>query len=251
MNEITHIPPSPLNQFIDIMWVGKARELNLQSEDHAPLFTELIFNYGEQFQVKGQNVFNNIHKYNRYTISGLKTAPFQTLVSGKYCTVGLILKPFCYGILIHKLGTDSMATVSNVLFDYLIESPIPNFKMVEHHLLQLFQGAGIDRDLLKFENHVSAAFLQKGALKNFNLSLPISQKSFIRKFKKNYLLTPGEFIKLKQVNYAIQLLKKAGKANLTHIGLDAGFYDQAHFIRVFKQFCGVTPGQFRKVNVNH
>lgn len=32
--------------------------------------------------------------------------------------------------------------------------------------------------------------------------------------------------------------------NLTEVGYACGFYDQAHFIRVFKEFSAMTPGQY-------
>ncbi len=44
--------------------------------------------------------------------------------------------------------------------------------------------------------------MRSGALREFSKTTAVSQRSFIEKFKKLYLLTPGEYIKLKQVNYA-------------------------------------------------
>lgn len=242
--QTSYTPTFPLNQFVDLIWVGKVASLELQSSHHAPLFTELIFNYGDEFSVEGQHIENNINKAAHQIISGLKTSPFQTSVSGNYSSVGLILKPFCYGLLLKEFGDRSMDAVSNILFDFLIKQQTPDFAAVETHLLKLFEGYQPDKDVIKFERHVSAELLQKGALKDFNMSLAISQKSFIKKFKKHYMLTPGQFVKLKQVNYAIQLIKNSSEDNLTQIGLDAGFYDQSHFIKIFKKFCGVTPGQF-------
>lgn len=245
MLETVHIPEFPLNQFVHWIWIGKKQGVDLESMHHAALFTELIFNYGDQFQVSGQNIENYTNKESHYIISGLKTEPFQTKVFGAYNNIGLILKPFCYGMLIRKFGTRAMDVISRVLYEYLLESNSPQFELIEIHLLKLFKDVEIDEDLMKFENHISSELLQKGALKKFNHSLSITQKSFIQKFKKHYTLTPNQYIKLKQVNYAIHLLKNSKKSEkLTQIGLEAGFYDQSHFIRIFKKFCGATPKQF-------
>lgn len=241
---ISHIPSFPLKQFVDVIWVGKANELATTGTHHAALFTELIFNYGGDFEVNGQNIENAISKNDHHIISGLKTEPFQTKTSGIYGSVGLILKPFCYGMLIDKFGTHAMDSISEILYEHLFIPEKPDFDRVEQFLLKLFAQKYLDADLMKFENYISSELLQKGALKDFNLSLSISQKSFIQKFKKNYLLTPNEYVKLKQVNYAIQLLQNNNAEKLINIGLDAGFYDQSHFIRVFKKFCGVTPKEF-------
>ena len=237
-------PDFPLNQFIDAIWVGKASAFEVESAHHAALFTELIFNYGDQFQVEGQNIEYLGRRGSQQIISGLKTAPFQTKVSGYYGNVGLLLKPFCYGTLQRQLDTKVMDMLSNILFEYVFAPEFPKFEFAEAPLLQLFAETQIDRDLLRFEKHISAALLQKGALKKFNLSLTVTQKSFIQKFKKHYILTPSQYVKLRQINHAIEHLQFSNTNTLTQIGLDAGFYDQSHFIRVFKKFCGTAPKKF-------
>lgn len=244
INEKTYYPNSPLNQFVDVIWIGKASHLELQSSHHAPLFTELIFNYGDAFQVTGQNIENNSNTHDHHIISGLKTTPFQTKVSGAYNSVGLILKPFCYGMLINTFGTRVMDQISEMLYEVLLNHDSPKFENIEQPLLKLFGTSQLDSDLIKFEQYISTNLLKKGSLKAFNLSIPISQKSFIQKFKKYYMLTPSEYIKLRKVNAAIALLQHKQNNKLVEVGLDSGFYDQSHFIKTFKKFCGYTPKEF-------
>jgi len=246
MTSYSYRPNAPLNQYVDLIWVGKASNLQLEARHHAAMFTELIFNYGDTFQVEGQNIVNYIGTDNHQIISGLKTEPFQTKVSGVYGSVGLILKPFCYGMLIDQFGSKAMEQISEILYNHLFAINEPNYQLVEKKLLSLFGNKAIDNDLMKFENYLSSKVLGKGSLSDFNLSISISQKSFIQKFKKNYQLTPGEYVKLKQVNHAIHLLQNNNAEKLIQVGLDAGFYDQSHFIRVFKKFCGLSPKQFVK-----
>ncbi len=210
------------------------------------MFTELIFNYGSRFEVVGQHIENYSDTGGHQILSGLKTKPFWTTVAGIYESVGLILKPFCYGLLIERLGTRAMNQVSEMLYDQFFyrDHPIP--AVVEQQLLELFDPSKMDSDFLKFEHFVATGSLEKGALKEFNSSISISQKSFIRKFKNQYMLSPNEYVKLKKVNTAVALLQDDRSDKLTAIGLEAGFYDQSHFIRVFKNFCGCTPKEFGK-----
>jgi AraC-like DNA-binding protein len=243
----TYIPSFPLNEFVDVIWVAKSDSIVIESTHHAPLFTELLFNYGDKFNVEGQNVEEISSESQGQIISGLKTSPFITSATGTYGSVGLILKPHCYGLLLQKFGTKSMSVVSDVLHEYVFFPDEPNFIDAEKYLLELFKNYEFDTDLIKFEQHISSKILQKGAQKDFSLSLTISQKSFIQKFKKHYLLTPSQYAKLKQVHCAIELMKQTPSDNVLNAGLDAGFYDQAHFSKVFKQFCGVTPKQFLKL----
>lgn len=242
----TYRPTFPLNQFIDIILVGKSTNIDLESTHHAALFTELIFNYGDKFNVDGENIQNVINKSNHQILSGLKTAPFETKVTGVYGSVGLILKPFCYGMLIEKFGSRAMEEISEVLYDNIYSIEKPNYKKVEEELLKLFGKSKLDTDLQNFEKFISSNLLSKGSLKDFNLSISISQKSFINKFKNQFQITPSQYINLKRVDTAIQLIQNKTSEKLIQVGLESGFYDQSHFIKIFKKFCGVTPKEFKK-----
>lgn len=246
-NEQIYQPRFPLNQFVDFIWVGRASSLNVVANHYAPLFTELIFNYGDDFEMTGQNIEQIVNTNQHCIVSGLKTEPFQTKVLGLYACVGLILKPYCYKVLIEKLRTPLMSDLSNLLYELVYDTDSPNFDKVESYLLQLFSEFKFDRDLVQFEKYISTQPLGNGAMKKFNNNVSISQKNFIHKFKGYYSLTPNQYINLQKINTAVQLIQQVKNTQkLVEVGLDAGFYDQSHFIRVFKKFSGCTPKTFAK-----
>lgn len=67
-----------------------------------------------------------------------------------------------------------------------------------------------------------------------------------RIFKDWLGLTPGKALRYQQFLSALNLLDRSDWS-LTQIGLECGFYDQSHFIRVFKEFAKMTPGQYQKL----
>jgi AraC-like DNA-binding protein len=249
IEEIAYRPKYPLSKFVDYIWVGKSPDLTMDFVHHAALFTELIFSYGDEYDIKGINTERIEGRTGLQLLSGLKNRPFVTNVNGTYACIGLILKPFCYGILLQKLGSSSLEEVAAVLFDSLFVTENPDFVRAENCLLKIFETVFIDPHLMRFEAYLSAEMAGRGMLNDFSRLLPISQKSFIQKFKKYYVLTPNEYLNLYKVNKAVMLLQGNSSERLTDIGLNAGFYDQSHFIRVFKKFSGYTPKEFSKFGI--
>ncbi|WP_370277516.1 helix-turn-helix domain-containing protein, partial [Pontibacterium sp.] len=68
-----------------------------------------------------------------------------------------------------------------------------------------------------------------------------------RLFKQWVGISPKHYSRLLRVNLARSALRKAeGNISLTDAALNAGYFDQAHFNREFKQVVGLTPGQYLK-----
>lgn len=72
--------------------------------------------------------------------------------------------------------------------------------------------------------------------------LNISQSRFEKRFRKIVGCSPKKFASLVRLNHVIT--SDAAKSDLMSIGLDAGYFDQAHFIKDFKSYTGQTPEQF-------
>jgi AraC-like DNA-binding protein len=72
--------------------------------------------------------------------------------------------------------------------------------------------------------------------------LKMSQCRFEKRFRKIVGASPKKFsciVRLRKV-----LNAAPNDYNMTRLGLEAGFSDQAHFIKAFKLYTGVTPKQY-------
>lgn len=74
----------------------------------------------------------------------------------------------------------------------------------------------------------------------------LTERTMERHFRNQIGLTPKQFAKIIQFQTSLSKLSKAKVDTLTQIGLDSGFTDQSHFIRVFKQYTGQTPSYYLK-----
>ena len=66
-----------------------------------------------------------------------------------------------------------------------------------------------------------------------------------RVFRQFHHQSIGDYTHRLRVHYACQQLSGA-EAQLADVAAEAGFADQSHFTRVFKQITGLTPGVFQK-----
>jgi AraC family transcriptional regulator len=65
-----------------------------------------------------------------------------------------------------------------------------------------------------------------------------------RVFRQYYHCTMGEYVRRLRIEFACREASLTD-ATLMEIALAAGFYDQSHFSRTFKQIMGLTPSQYR------
>jgi AraC family transcriptional regulator len=66
-----------------------------------------------------------------------------------------------------------------------------------------------------------------------------------RAFRAHFNCTPGEYLRRLRIEWAMRQLVMPN-TTIVEIAQQAGFTDQSHFSRVFKQQTGFTPGQFRR-----
>jgi AraC-like DNA-binding protein len=58
-------------------------------------------------------------------------------------------------------------------------------------------------------------------------------------------LPPHQYVIVRRIERARQLLQAGTNLSLAEVALRAGFSDQSQLTRHFKRIVGVTPGQFR------
>jgi AraC family transcriptional regulator len=73
----------------------------------------------------------------------------------------------------------------------------------------------------------------------------LSPNYFVGQFKRATGLPPHQYVILRRVERARQLLQTGTELSLAEVAAHAGFYDQSQFSHHFRRVLGVTPGQFR------
>jgi AraC-like DNA-binding protein len=72
----------------------------------------------------------------------------------------------------------------------------------------------------------------------------ISHKHLLREFDRCVGLTPKLFARLWAFQRVIQGIGQKPEADWSDVAVTCGYYDQAHLIREFRAFSGLTPASY-------
>ena len=72
----------------------------------------------------------------------------------------------------------------------------------------------------------------------------MSVRTFERKFRSRFHLTPQRYLKKLRLRMASRALVYTGQS-LAEVAVGCGFSDQSHFTREFRRYFGRTPREYR------
>jgi AraC-like DNA-binding protein len=77
-------------------------------------------------------------------------------------------------------------------------------------------------------------------------ALDLSQRRLIEMFKTEVGLTPKLFGRVQRFQRALALARDPARLDWAQLAAECGYFDQAHLIRDFVEFAGVSPADFRR-----
>ena len=98
--------------------------------------------------------------------------------------------------------------------------------------------------LKMIREYLHSYFLEKVTLDQLEQASGLNKFHIIRSFKETFKVPPHTYQTLLRVNYAKKELCK--HRQMAEVAIEAGFYDQSHFIKVFKGYTGITPDKYQR-----
>lgn len=242
-------PKSILEEYVVCFYFNKSDNFEYSGYSNPTINQELFFNFGDRFELQ---THDGQMTCQRNWISGLQSKPIKVMAGGRHMTAGVIFKPWglyaAFGINAKELS--NKVRNSNLLCDFsneLGEGEISDthfFDLMEDSLTKSLKKSKMTLTMQKIANN-----LERENLTVLSERLSRSKKSIIQSFNKMLGVSPQKFYTLKCICETISILQNNPTIKLTELAYAQGFYDQAHFIRVFKGYTGFTPKEFRSQNI--
>ena len=214
---------------------------------------ELIFSFSDDV-LFSRNDQSKSFLTPRCFVNGLNDHPISLIAPKHQFFFGVVLKPIAFKALLgvpagEFLNSIVDLTLINTGFNFLWEKlaqAITFDERVEIILNWAVMQSGINHD----REHAFSEFLnssiEAGSVSNLSSHFCYSSRQLNRKSYSLFGFSTESLIRYKRYVNSINNLHNSKDA-LTSIGLDSGYFDQAHFIREFKEFTNFTPGEYRKI----
>ncbi|HEX9654277.1 MAG TPA: helix-turn-helix domain-containing protein [bacterium] len=132
------------------------------------------------------------------------------------------------------------------LYDQIASAPLyrDKIRIIENFLLKRVERpAARDalilealREIRRHNGEITVDFLMR--------KMKISGRHLERKFSEQVGLSPKRFSRIVRFQNIFRVMNQPAVGRLTELALAVGYYDQAHFIREFKEFAGLNPSAY-------
>jgi len=210
------------------------------SDPYKTIFSDSSVSIQEQsFVVAQMKSFMKIQQYGK---AGLIAVRFSGL--GAYHFFGVPMKEIANSeIGLRNLWKEMVPEIEEKIF--LAKTTQQRSQIIQNYLqLQLSRNGYIDKGIEFCINEIGHT---KGQISVDKLAdkAGISNRQLVRRFDKCVGLSPKEFIRITKFISSLDMINFSKKKSLTEIAFESGYYDQAHFIRDFREFSGMTPTDYQ------
>lgn len=254
----TFYPSDILKPYIKHYWVLYASK----SLSNVVLFPSGFMEFAINISEGNATIYlgNRISKMPKLEILGHITNPTTETISAGTTVLITRFYPHAASIFLPNPAedfTNNSTDLNNVLNDnlsgfyhQLMEQPSlhQKIKVLEAFLIQRLMNTNKKLETAKLVEQLCKTIQAEGS--SFNLKKLASRyqisERYIQKIFLDYVgITPQRLFSVQRFTRSLQLVRTAS-TSLTDIGYECGYYDQAHFIREFKSYAGLTPLQVMK-----
>ena len=105
-----------------------------------------------------------------------------------------------------------------------------------------------DESFLKAISYIHEHYFEKISVDTLAKTANLSRSTFLRKFNEICKMSPSEYIINRRIQASEYMLLHTSDS-IMNIAFKCGFYDAAHFSRIFTKKNGISPSEYRKEKI--
>ena len=261
----TYIPGPSLSEFVELLWYYEGDEPTREKERVLPTGTmEMVINLRDDALRVCDG--KNPHKFQSLggsLVCGAHSGFFVIDTAGQYRIMGVAFKP---GGALPFLGLPAgVLQDAHVPLDALwgreagdsrdrlleAETVEAKFRVLEQELLARLVRPLVRHPAVAFALEEFGSVPQERTISEVTTRTGLSPRRFIQFFSQEVGLTPKLFCRVRRFQEALRLCAGEERIGFGELALACGYFDQAHLIRDFRAFSGLSPTAYLKHRSEH
>ena len=261
MSYKTYTASSDLEAFVKCYWTLELpKEFPPEKQRILPDgCMEMIFEYGDEYKQYRRD--GSFFIQPKCMVFGQITEPLEIEATGEtgifavrfhpegfipFATIPIVEMENRPVPLAELFASDADQLETAILSAQTIEERI---EIVERFLMErLVSAESIDR-IAKASSKLLLELNGQLSVNELSDQLNVNRRQLERKFTSAIGLSPKQLSKIIRLQATLKMIANNQFTSLTEIAYEGNYYDQAHFIKDFKEFTGVSPKQFYANNL--
>jgi AraC-like DNA-binding protein len=262
MQMLRYRPAPPLSAFIDQFWYACGHVPDRKRQTALPTGSvDLTFNLASEDLWVFADADDRVGmKFDGAVVHGAQSRYFVLDARRDVHVVGVHFRPGGGAALLgvgaqeltdrHIALSDIWGARAGTLRQQLLEAPTPaaKFAMLEQEFRERLQP---HRTLV----HPAISFALRGMqtaptelrIAQLQSTTGYSPRRFTTLFTDAVGLTPKLYSRINRLRSVVERVARGGEVAWADLASEYGYYDQSHLTRDFREFSGVTPGEYRPV----
>jgi AraC-like DNA-binding protein len=257
-------PAPPLSSFIDQFWYARGYDPDRKRRSALPTGSvDLTFNLAaDELRVFANAADRVGMSFDGAVVHGAQSRYFVLDARRDVHVIGVHFLPgggaALLGVSAQEL-TDRHIALSDIwgarartLREELLEAPTPaaKFAILERVMFEQYRDALLRSQRLV---HPAISFALRGMrtaptqlrIAQIQESTGYSSRRFTTLFTDNVGLTPKLYSRINRLRSVVERVAQGGERFWADLASEYGYYDQSHLTRDFREFSGVTPGDYQ------
>jgi AraC-like DNA-binding protein len=256
-----HVPSTPLSQAVASIWYGENEPAH-ELERFLPTGEiDLVINVRDaRLRRYELDSIDRPRSYLGPVVSGAHSRPYVIHTAQQASLLGVRFKlgraRDVIGVPLNVLANEHVALAdiwgspAFALQDAVMKATMPEELCcrVEELLVLRLRDARGPHPMIAWAVRTLAETEEPSPVTTVARASGLSARRFIQVFHRGVGLRPKEFSRVMRFRRALKLLTGDPDRGLSALALEAGYYDQAHFTREFKELSGLSPAAYRSAS---